>query len=135
MRQDEKVAIPADAPRRHPRQQPDPVRPGPGAYARASDQGLAALDGLVLRPERPAPHRAGSSQARCSSTPATSTSRASPFSALASMLRTPAYDVQQACGTGLEAAILVANKIALGQIDSAHRGRGGHDERRTHRRE
>jgi acetyl-CoA C-acetyltransferase len=30
---------------------------------------------------------------------------------------TPAYDVQQACGTGLEAAILVANKIALGQID------------------
>ncbi|SDY23547.1 acetyl-CoA C-acetyltransferase [Micromonospora pattaloongensis] len=31
--------------------------------------------------------------------------------------RTPAYDIQQACGTGLEAAILVANKIALGQID------------------
>ncbi|CAH2894232.1 MAG: 3-ketoacyl-CoA thiolase (EC @ Acetyl-CoA acetyltransferase (EC, FadA2 [uncultured Paraburkholderia sp.] len=30
---------------------------------------------------------------------------------------TPAYDVQQACGTGLEATILVANKIALGQID------------------
>jgi len=31
--------------------------------------------------------------------------------------QTPAYDVQQACGTGLEATILVANKIALGQID------------------
>ncbi|MET8083717.1 acetyl-CoA C-acetyltransferase [Micromonospora sp. NPDC005194] len=30
---------------------------------------------------------------------------------------TPAYDIQQACGTGLEAAILVANKIALGQLD------------------
>ncbi len=30
---------------------------------------------------------------------------------------TPAYDVQQACGTGLEAAILLANKIALGQIE------------------
>jgi acetyl-CoA C-acetyltransferase len=30
---------------------------------------------------------------------------------------TPAYDVQQACGTGLETAILVGNKIALGQID------------------
>jgi acetyl-CoA C-acetyltransferase len=30
---------------------------------------------------------------------------------------TPAYDVQQACGTGLEATILVANKIALNQID------------------
>lgn len=30
---------------------------------------------------------------------------------------TPAYDIQQACGTGLQAAFLVANKIALGQID------------------
>jgi len=30
---------------------------------------------------------------------------------------TPAYDLQQACGTGLEATILVANKIALGQIE------------------
>lgn len=37
-------------------------------------------------------------------------------------LQTPAYDVQQACGTGLEAAILVANKIALGQIDSGIAG-------------
>lgn len=36
--------------------------------------------------------------------------------------RTPAYDIQQACGTSLEAAILVANKIALGQIDSAIAG-------------
>lgn len=30
---------------------------------------------------------------------------------------TTCFDIQQACGTGLEAAILVANKIALGQID------------------
>jgi acetyl-CoA C-acetyltransferase len=30
---------------------------------------------------------------------------------------TPATDIQQACGTGLQAAIQVANKIALGQID------------------
>lgn len=30
---------------------------------------------------------------------------------------TPATDVQKACGTSLETAILVANKIALGQID------------------
>jgi acetyl-CoA C-acetyltransferase len=30
---------------------------------------------------------------------------------------TPAVDIQQACGTGLQAAIQVANKIALGQID------------------
>jgi acetyl-CoA C-acetyltransferase len=35
---------------------------------------------------------------------------------------TPAFDVGQACGTGLEAAILVANKIALGQADSAIAG-------------
>ncbi|MEO7234184.1 MAG: acetyl-CoA C-acyltransferase, partial [Lapillicoccus sp.] len=35
---------------------------------------------------------------------------------------TPAYDVQQACGTGLEATILVANKIALGQVESAAAG-------------
>ena len=37
-------------------------------------------------------------------------------------LQTPSYDIQQACGTGLEAAILVANKIALGQIDSGIAG-------------
>ena len=30
---------------------------------------------------------------------------------------TPAYDVQQACGTGLETAILVGGKVALGQIE------------------
>jgi acetyl-CoA C-acetyltransferase len=35
---------------------------------------------------------------------------------------TPAYDVQQACDTGLQAAILVANKIALGQIDAGIAG-------------
>ncbi len=31
---------------------------------------------------------------------------------------TPAFDLQRACGTSLEAAITVANKIALGQIDA-----------------
>jgi acetyl-CoA C-acetyltransferase len=35
---------------------------------------------------------------------------------------TPAYDVQQACGTGLETTILVANKIALGQIEAGIAG-------------
>lgn len=35
---------------------------------------------------------------------------------------TPATDIQQACGTGLQAAITVANKIALGQIDSGIAG-------------
>jgi len=32
--------------------------------------------------------------------------------------QTPAVDLQQACGTGLQAIIYVANKIALGQIES-----------------
>jgi acetyl-CoA C-acetyltransferase len=32
---------------------------------------------------------------------------------------TPAMDLQRACGTSLEAAILLGNKIALGQIDCA----------------
>ncbi len=32
---------------------------------------------------------------------------------------TPGLDVQRACGTSLEAAILLGNKIALGQIESA----------------
>lgn len=35
---------------------------------------------------------------------------------------TPAYDVQQACGTGLQAINLVAAKIALGQIDAGIAG-------------
>jgi acetyl-CoA C-acetyltransferase len=36
--------------------------------------------------------------------------------------RTPAADLQQACGTGLQAIIQVANKIALGQIESGIAG-------------
>jgi acetyl-CoA C-acetyltransferase len=36
--------------------------------------------------------------------------------------RTPAFDLQQACGTGLQAVMLTANKIALGQVDSAIAG-------------
>ncbi len=35
---------------------------------------------------------------------------------------TPAYDMQQACATGLEAVVAVANKIALGQIDAGIAG-------------
>lgn len=35
---------------------------------------------------------------------------------------TPATDIQQACGTGLQAVIQVANKIALGQIESGIAG-------------
>ncbi|HEU4568721.1 MAG TPA: acetyl-CoA C-acetyltransferase [Marmoricola sp.] len=35
---------------------------------------------------------------------------------------TPAVDLQQACGTGLQAAIYIANKIALGQIEAGVAG-------------
>jgi acetyl-CoA C-acetyltransferase len=35
---------------------------------------------------------------------------------------TPAYDLQQACGTGLQAAIGVAHRIAVGQIDAGIAG-------------
>jgi acetyl-CoA C-acetyltransferase len=35
---------------------------------------------------------------------------------------TPGLDIQRACGTSLEAAILIGNKIALGQIDSGLAG-------------
>jgi acetyl-CoA C-acetyltransferase len=36
--------------------------------------------------------------------------------------RTPAVDLQQACGTGLQTVIYLANKIALGQLDSGIAG-------------
>ncbi|MGW3418978.1 acetyl-CoA C-acetyltransferase [Streptomyces phaeochromogenes] len=35
---------------------------------------------------------------------------------------TPAYDIQQACGTGLQAVVAAANKITLGQTESAIAG-------------
>ena len=37
-------------------------------------------------------------------------------------MKTPGVDLQRACGTSLEAAIMVGNKIALGQIDSGIAG-------------
>ena len=37
-------------------------------------------------------------------------------------VRTPGVDMQRACGTSIEAAIDIANKIALGQIDSGIAG-------------
>ena len=36
--------------------------------------------------------------------------------------RTPGVDLQRACGTSLDAAVMIANKIALGQIDSGIAG-------------
>ncbi|WP_433611517.1 acetyl-CoA C-acetyltransferase [Dactylosporangium sp. CA-139114] len=89
------------------------------AYATASNQDMltAAIDGLVARfglaGERLGEVAAGAVLKHSRDFNLTRES------VLGSRLdpRTPAYDVQQACGTGLEAAILVANKIALGQIE------------------
>lgn len=36
--------------------------------------------------------------------------------------RTPAFDLQQACGTGLQAVVAVANKVMLGQVESGIAG-------------
>jgi acetyl-CoA C-acetyltransferase len=94
------------------------------AYARASNQDMltATLDGLVARfgleGERLGEVVAGAVLKHSRDFNLTRES------VLGSRLAhdTPAYDVQQACGTGLEAAILVANKIALGQIDAGIAG-------------
>jgi acetyl-CoA C-acetyltransferase len=89
------------------------------AYAKATNQDMltAALDGLVerfaLQGERLGEVVAGAVLKHSRDFNLTREcvlgSRLAP--------ETPAYDVQQACGTGLEAAILVANKIKLGQIE------------------
>jgi acetyl-CoA C-acetyltransferase len=90
------------------------------AYAHASNQDMltAALDGLVdrfgLEGERLGEVAGGAvlkhSHDRDLARESVLSTRLAP--------ETPAYDVQQACGTGLETTILVANKIALGQIDA-----------------
>jgi acetyl-CoA C-acetyltransferase len=95
-----------------------------GSYARASNQDMltAALEGLVARHglagERLGEVAAGAVLKHSRDFNLTRES------VLGSRLsaHTPAYDVQQACGTGLEAAILVANKIALGQVESGVAG-------------
>ena len=89
-------------------------------YSRASNQDMliAALDGLVerfsLQGERLGEVAGGAvlkhSRDRDLTRESVLGTRLAP--------ETPAYDVQQACGTGLETTILVANKIALGQIDA-----------------
>jgi len=90
-----------------------------GPYAEASNQDMltAALDGLIarfsLRDERIGEVVAGAVLKH--SRDFNLTRECVLGSALAH--NTPAYDVQQACDTGIEAAILVANKIKLGQID------------------
>jgi acetyl-CoA C-acetyltransferase len=92
-----------------------------GPYARASNQDMltATLDGLVarfgLQDERLGEVAAGAVLKHSRDFNLTRES------VLGSRLaaQTPAYDVQQACGTGLETVILTANKIALGQVESA----------------
>jgi len=95
-----------------------------GPYARASNQDMltAALDGLVarfgLQGTRLGEVAAGAVLKHSRDFNLTREvvlgSRLSPS--------TPAYDVQQACGTGLETTIHVANKIALGQIENGIAG-------------
>jgi acetyl-CoA C-acetyltransferase len=95
-----------------------------GPYARASNQDMltATLDGLVarfgLQNERLGEVAAGAVLKHSRDFNLTRES------VLGSRLAatTPAYDVQQACGTGLETVLLTANKIALGQIESAIAG-------------
>jgi acetyl-CoA C-acetyltransferase len=90
-----------------------------GRYAHASnhDMLMATLDGLAarfaLQGERPGEVVAGAVLKHSRDWNLTREC------VLGSVLSpwTPAYDVQQACGTGLEATILVANKIALRQIE------------------
>jgi acetyl-CoA C-acetyltransferase len=95
-----------------------------GAYARAGnlDMLTAALDGLVarfgLQGERLDEVAAGAVLKHSKDFNLTREAvLGSPLSP-----HTPAYDVQRACATGLEALWGVANKIALGQISVAVAG-------------
>ncbi len=90
-----------------------------GPYAEASNQDMltTAIDGLVgrfaLQGERVGEVVAGAVLKHARDFNLTRESVLG--SALAS--ETPAYDMQQACDTGLQTTIAIANKIALGQID------------------
>ncbi|HHV21664.1 MAG TPA: acetyl-CoA C-acetyltransferase [Propionibacterium sp.] len=90
-----------------------------GKFSQASSQDLltAALDGLIARfglsGQRMGEVVAGSVMKH------TRDFNLTRESVLGTTLdpTTPAYDVQQACATGMQATIAVANKIALGQIE------------------
>jgi acetyl-CoA C-acetyltransferase len=90
-----------------------------GAYARASNQDMltAALDGLVarFRMEGESLGEVVAGAVLKHSRDFNLTREAVLGSRLAAT--TPAYDLQQACDTGLQATIAVANKIGLGQIE------------------
>ena len=95
-----------------------------GAYAKSSnlDMLTAALDGLIAR--------FGLQDARIGEVAAGAVLKHSRDfnltreAVLGSALspETPSYDLQQACATGLETVVGLANKIKLGQIDSAIAG-------------
>ncbi|MDQ0795807.1 acetyl-CoA C-acetyltransferase [Streptomyces sp. B1I3] len=95
-----------------------------GPYARASNQEMltAALDGLAerfgLRGQQVGEFVAGAVLKHSRDF------NLARETVLGSSLdpRTPAYDIQQACGTGLQAVVAAANKIALGAVDSAVAG-------------
>lgn len=95
-----------------------------GAYTKSSNQDMltAALDGLIarfgLQDERIGEVAAGAVLKH--SRDFNLTREAVLGSALSA--ETPAYDLQQACATGLETVLGLANKIKLGQIDSAIAG-------------
>lgn len=96
-----------------------------GPYATASNQEMltAALDGLVERYELQAPGAVGEFVAGAVLKHSRDFNLARE-TVLGSRLdsRTPAYDIQQACGTGLQAVVAAANKIALGQTEAAIAG-------------
>src|SRR5271154_5175442 len=98
-----------------------PFARGNGAYAQVGNQEMltAAFRGVVerfgLRGQRLDDVAAGAVMKHSSQWNLTRESVLG--SGLAA--ETPGLDLQRACGTSLEAAILVGNKIALGQIDCA----------------
>ncbi|MFE7031556.1 acetyl-CoA C-acetyltransferase [Streptomyces sp. NPDC057621] len=96
-----------------------------GPYATASNQEMlaAALDGLVDRFGLEEPGAVGELVAGAVLKHSRDFNLARE-TVLGSRLdaRTPAYDIQQACGTGLQAVVATANKIMLGQTESAVAG-------------
>jgi acetyl-CoA C-acetyltransferase len=98
-----------------------PFARGNGAYAQVGNQEMlsATLQGIVeryrLQGQRLDEVAAGAVMKHSSQWDLTREAVLS--SGLAA--ETPGLDLQRACGTSLEAAILLGNKIALGQIDSA----------------
>ena len=101
-----------------------PFARGNGAYAQVGNQEMltATLQGIVerfgLRGQRLDDVAAGAVMKHSSQW--NLTREAVLGSGLAA--ETPGVDLQRACGTSLEAAILLGNKIALGQIDSGIAG-------------